>query len=189
MKNTPKRAGSDFTAHELTYIALAAALLTICAWIAIPFGDVPITLQTFAVLVIAGLFGTRSGLLALGVYLLMGMVGLPVFSGMTGGLGRLLGPTGGYLIGFFFTIPIVSEMAARFGRKPFPLALSMALGLLACYCFGTIWFAGVYMGSLDMAGIGTALVKCVVPFLLPDGVKLTMAMWIVRRLSFLCDLT
>lgn len=174
---------NKLTAHDLTKIALAAALLTICSWIAIPIGDVPITLQTFAVFVTAGLMGTKSGLMALTVYLLMGMVGLPVFSGMTGGPGRLIGPTGGYLLGFFFTIPIIGEISRRLGRKPIPLAFSMILGTLACYAFGTVWFAAVYMGSLSVAGIGTALVKCVIPYVIPDVVKIGLAVWMVRRVS------
>ena len=189
MKHCENHTDRKLTAYELTHIALAVALLTVCAWIAFPVGDIPVTLQTFAVFVIAGLLGAKQGLMALTVYVLMGAVGLPVFSGMTGGLGRLIGPTGGYLIGFFFTFPIIGKLIGRFGRKPLPLAISMAVGMIACYGFGTIWFAGVYMGSLDMAAIGTALVKCVVPYIIPDGAKLALAVWVARRLSCLSDLT
>lgn len=107
------------------------------------------TLQTFAIFVISGLMGTRPSLIALTVYLLMGTVGLPVFSGMTGGLGQLLGPTGRYLVEFMFTTLIIGKITLHFGRRPLTLALSMVLGMTAYYAFGTIWFTAVYMGSLD----------------------------------------
>ena len=105
------------TTHELTYISLAVTLITVCAWIAIPFGDIPVTLQTFAIFVVTSLLGIRQSLLALLVYLLMGLVGLPVFSGMTGGLGRIIGPTGGYLIGFVFIILIEGTITHRLGKR------------------------------------------------------------------------
>ena len=183
MKRTNTKTARKLTAYELTYVALAAALLSICAWISIPAGDIPVTLQTFAVFVIAGLLGTKLSLLAITVYLLMGAVGLPVFSGMMGGLGRLAGPTGGYLIGFIFTALIVGSITRHFGKKPFTLALSMISGMAVCYAFGTIWYVLISMGSLHLAGIGAALAKCVVPYLIPDGVKITAAVWVVRKLA------
>ena len=183
MKNTHAKAGRRLTAYELTYIALAAALLTICAWISIPTGDIPVTLQTLAVYVLSGLLGTKLSLLAIIVYLLMGAVGLPIFSGMMGGLSRLAGPTGGYLIGFIFTALIVGNITSLFGKKPFTLALSMILGMAVCYAFGTVSYVLISMGSLHLTGIGTVLAKCVVPYLIPDGVKITVAVWAVRRLS------
>ena len=178
-----KKNNSILTAHELTYIALAVAFLTVCSWLAIPAGDIPITLQTFAVFVISALLGGNASLMALFVYILMGLIGLPVFSGMTGGPGRILGPTGGYLIGFLFTILIVGAFSRRFNRQPLILAISMALGMVACYSFGTVWFAAVYMGSLNAVSLGTALLKCVVPYIIPDAVKITVATWMVRHLS------
>ena len=84
---------------SMIYIALMAVIITICSWISIP-GPVPFTLQTFAVFTALLLLGTRDGLISITVYLLLGAVGVPVFSGFSGGIGHLLGPTGGYLIGF-----------------------------------------------------------------------------------------
>ena len=84
---------------SMIYIALMAVIITICSWISIP-GPVPFTLQTFAVFTALLLLGTRDGLISIVVYLLLGAVGVPVFSGFSGGIGHLLGPTGGYLIGF-----------------------------------------------------------------------------------------
>ena len=93
---------SFLTVRELCATALGAALMTICAWISIP-AQVPFTLQTFAVFFVTALLGLKCGTLSVIVYLLLGAVGLPVFAGFKGGLGSLMGVTGGYLLGFVFS--------------------------------------------------------------------------------------
>ncbi|MBR6474866.1 MAG: biotin transporter BioY, partial [Lachnospiraceae bacterium] len=90
-----------YTTLDLIYMAIGAALIAACSWITIPF-MVPFTLQTFAVFTIVGLLGGRKGFLSILVYILLGAVGLPVFSGFKGGIGVLAGTTGGYIIGFLF---------------------------------------------------------------------------------------
>lgn len=177
-----KQRHTFLTTRELTQVALSAAFLTVCAWIAIPLGEIPITLQTFAIFVIVGLQGTKCGVITLTVYLLMGMVGLPVFAGMTGGLGHIIGPTGGYLLGFFLTILIIGTTIKRFGRKPAVLGISAILGMMVCYAFGTIWFCVVYAGGINSAGIAAALIKCVVPYIFPDAIKLAATLWLLPRL-------
>ena len=174
---------THFTARDLTLIALIAALFTVCSWISIPTGDVPITLQSFAIFVFCGLFDTKICLTAFYLYLLMGLMGLPVFSGMTGGIGRILGPTGGYLIGFIFAILTIGLITRRFGRCPLVLMISMILGMALCYLFGTLWFVIIYMGGSNAVSLGAALVKCVFPYLLPDGMKLSVALLVIRRLA------
>ena len=178
-----KQKHSFFTTKELTQVALGVAFLSVCAWIAIPLGEVPITLQTFAIFIIAGLFNIKCGIIALTVYLLMGMVGLPVFAGMTGGLGHIIGPTGGYLVGFFITVLITGIMIKHFGRKPTILGISAILGMILCYTFGTIWFCVVYAGGISSAGVAAALIKCIIPYLIPDVLKLFFAIWTVKRLA------
>ena len=89
---------TKLTTRDMVYTAMFACLMTICAWISIP-GQVPFTLQTMGVFLAVGLLGGKRGTLAILVYVLMGAVGLPVFSGYQGGLARLAGPTGGYLAG------------------------------------------------------------------------------------------
>ena len=167
--------------RELACIAMGAALIAACSWIAIP-AAIPFTLQTFAVCLVTALFGLRTGLWTVAVYLLLGAVGAPVFSGFKGGLAALLGTTGGYLIGFLFTALIVGLAVDRFGRKLAVLAVSMALGILACYAFGTIWFVLVYTRESGAIGVGTALVWCVLPYLLPDAVKIALAALLTGRL-------
>ena len=90
-----------FRVVDLTYMAVCAALIAICAWITVP-AAVPFTLQTFAIFFVLSLLGGKRGTIAILVYILLGAVGLPVFSGFNGGLGALLGTTGGYIFGFLF---------------------------------------------------------------------------------------
>lgn len=80
--------------------------------------------------------------------------------------------TGGYLLGFVFTILIIGAVTRRFSQWPPALSLSMVLGMAVCYAFGTVWFSAVYMGSLNSVTLGTALMKCVVPYVIPDCVKI-----------------
>lgn len=87
-------------ALDLAYIALMAALIALCAWISVPLGPVPFTMQTFGIFAALGLLGGRRGTLAFLIYLLLGIVGLPVFSGFSAGAGVLFGATGGYLLGY-----------------------------------------------------------------------------------------
>ena len=89
--------------RDLTLIALFAALIAICAWLTVPMPDVPFTMQTFGVFAALLLLGGKRGTLSILLYLLLGAAGLPVFSGFRGGIGSLLGTTGGYLVGFFFS--------------------------------------------------------------------------------------
>lgn len=166
--------------RDLAYTALGAVLLAVCAWITVP-APVPFTMQTFALFCVLELLGGRRGTLAVLVYLLLGAVGLPVFSGFRGGLGALLGPTGGYLLGFVLT-GLVYWLFGRFSRKSAARVLSLALGLVLCYAFGTAWFTAVYARSGGAVSLAAALGWCVLPFLLPDAAKLALALFLSRRL-------
>ena len=101
--------------RKMTHVALCAVLIAVCSWITIP-AAVPFTLQTFAVFTACALLGGKSGLCAVGLYMLLGAVGLPVFSGFGAGMGALLGPTGGYILGFAFTALSMWGVEARFGQ-------------------------------------------------------------------------
>lgn len=172
--------------RDLCLIAMGAALIAVCSWLSVP-ATVPFTLQTFAVCLVTAVFGLRRGLWTVGIYLLLGLVGLPVFSGFKGGVGALLGATGGYLLGFLFTALIVGLAVRRFGRRPAPMILSMTLGVLVCYAFGTGWFMLVYARSSGPVGILTALSWCVFPYLLPDGIKIALAALLAGRLAPLLE--
>ena len=167
--------------RNLTYTALMAVLIVLCSWITVP-APVPFTLQTFGVFCAVGLLGGELGAAAVAVYLLMGIAGLPVFSGFSSGVGQLLGPTGGYLVGFLFSALVYGLVTRLFGEKLPAMIAAMILGLLVCYAFGTAWFVYVYSRRVAAIGLAQALGMCVLPFLIPDGVKLGCAVLLVRRL-------
>ena len=169
------------TTEELSYAAMGIALTTVCSWLSVPL-TVPFTLQTFAVCLIAALLGIRIGLLSVGSYILLGFLGVPVFSGFRGGFAVLLGTTGGYIIGFLFTALIVGFAAEHFGRKLPVLVISMVSGILVCYAFGTAWFMTVYVKNSGTIGLMTALGWCVFPYLLPDAAKVALAAFLTLRL-------
>ncbi len=166
---------------DMAYIALMAVLMAVCSWISVPM-EIPFTMQTFAIFCALGLLGGRRGTIAVLVYILMGAVGLPVFSGFGGGLGRLLGVTGGYIIGFLFTALIYWLTTTLFGVRLWSMIAGLVLGTLACYAFGTAWYVLMYAADSGAVGVGAALMKCVVPFILPDAVKLTLALLLVKIL-------
>lgn len=169
--------------RDLTQIAVFAVILGICAWISVPT-TVPFTMQTFGVFLALGVLGGRKGTLSICVYLLLGIVGIPVFSAGTSGLGVLLGPTGGYMIAWIFSGLIMWAAEKFTGRKTWTLALSMLLGLLACYALGTLWFMFVYSRETGPISLWTALTLCVIPFILPDLIKIALALTVRKRLRY-----
>lgn len=167
---------------DMTSIALCVVLIAISAWIAIP-AAVPFTLQTMGVFTVLGILGGRRGTIAILVYMVMGTIGIPVFSNFTGGIGVLFGSTGGYIIGFLFAALIMWGMEKLFGTGKIVLAISMLLGLLACYVIGTIWFMAVYAQTTGPVGVWTVLGWCVFPFVIPDLIKIAVAMFLKKRLK------
>ena len=166
--------------RDLTQIAFFALLLICSSQISIPMA-VPFTLQTFGIFFILTLAGGKKGTLAILVYLLLGSFGLPVFAGFRGGLASLMGPTGGYLLGFL-AMGLIYCVAEHFlDKKHLPIAL--ILGLVTDYCLGTLWF----MFSLSQSGSPTtfwsALSLCVIPFIIPDAIKLYLGMLLGKRLE------
>ena len=169
------------SARELSLAAIGIALIAVCSWISVPM-MIPFTLQTFAVCLISALLGLKLSLWTVAGYILLGAVGIPVFSGFRGGPGALLGATGGYIVGFFFTALAVGLAVKKFGFKLPVLLISMALGILLCYAFGTAWFMGVYARGTGPVSLGTALSWCVVPYLIPDAAKIALASLLALRL-------
>lgn len=174
-----KKTNSKIT--DMVYIGLSAAIIAVCSWISIPL-TVPITLQTMGVVLISGLFGAKRGTLSTLLYILIGAIGVPVFSGFKSGFGVLLGSTGGYIIGFIFTALIVGIVSDK-TNKLWALILSMVVGILVCYAFGTAWFAVVYTKTNEPASLATILGWCVIPFLIPDAVKIALAAVLTNRLK------
>ncbi len=160
-----------FAVRDLAYTALMAVVIAVCAWLQIPFGQIPFTMQTFGVLLAVGLLGGKLGTLSVVVYLLLGAFGVPVFSNFSGGIAKLAGPTGGYLVGFIFAALVYWGVTKLFGDGPVPSIAGMILGNAVCYAFGTVWFVIVSSKYSFMV----ALSLCVVPYVIPDLCKIALA--------------
>ncbi len=166
---------------DLALIAMFVSVIAICSWISIP-AAVPFSLQTLGVFLAVGVLGGKRGTLAVLTYLLLGFSGAPVFSGFSGGIGHLFHNTGGYLIGFLMAVLAMWEVEKLFGRKGWVLAGSMVLGLCICYVFGTVWFMVVYSGQTGAVPIETALTWCVLPYVIPDFIKIALALILSKRI-------
>lgn len=172
---------------DMIYISVFTAMIAVCSQIYIPT-TIPFTLQTMAVFITGGILGCKRGTLSIIVYLLLGIIGVPVFAEFSSGLGVLFGMTGGYIIGFIFTSLIVGFMCDKLGKKLWVLVVSMILGLAVCYAFGTVWFMIVYTRTVEPIDIIGALSLCVFPYLLFDLAKIAVATVVVNRLDKLIKL-
>lgn len=169
--------------RSLCITALFTTMLTIGAWIIIPITMPPYTMQSFVIYCALWLLKPYQSFSAIALYLLMGAIGLPVFAGFQGGFGILMGPTSGYLFGF-----LVMPLFMLWNRHPSTAGnmIRAALGTLTCYAFGTLWYMLGYAG-FSLEGLTAAAVQCVIPFILPDAIKLALAAVVSKRLSPLID--
>jgi biotin transport system substrate-specific component len=167
---------------RMVYAALMAALTAAGAYIAIPIGPVPIVLQNLFIMLAGLLLGGRWGLISVGVYLLAGAVGLPVFAGGTGGAGKFVGPTGGYLLGFAAAAFLVGVISERGNGRVSMDVLAMVAGTLVIYVFGVSWLKVV----TGMSG-SKAVAVGMLPFLIGDVLKIAAAIPIARALRPMID--
>ncbi len=177
-ENTTKPKKSRFGIRSMALCALFAAVTAVLSQIAIPIGPVPISLATLAVFLSGGLLGARDGTISQLIYVLLGIVGVPVFAGFSGGLSRIAGPTGGYIIGYIFMALVIGLIVPHCGNKLRYIIPVFVLGLLICYAFGTVWYI-----VLTHTGIGAAMMTCVVPFLPGDAVKIVLSAVLTVKLS------
>ena len=164
-----------WTPRTMAVPALFAALTAVCAQITIPIGAVPVSLSLLPVLLCALLLTPGRAVLAMTVYLLMGLAGAPVFSNFTGGPAKLFGVTGGYILGYLPCVFLISFLVRKCREHWLIQILIMALGVIVCYAFGTVWFMVLRHTSL-MESLGL----CVFPFLPFDAVKIYLA-WLLAR--------
>lgn len=179
----PEKTASRLRTRDLTLIALFTVLMAVCAWISVPVPApfVQFTMQTFAIFAALLTLGGKRGTYAVTAYLLLGAVGAPVFSNFRGGLSVLLGATGGYILGFFFTALLYWLMTAKLGES-LPVRLTAGvLGMATYYAFGTAWYLALYARMGKPMGVLTALGYCVFPFIVPDLIKLALAVLLSRR--------
>ncbi len=171
---------------DIVYIAMFAMIIAVCSWISIPT-VIPFTLQTFGVFLTVSLLGGKRGTASVAIYLLLGLIGVPVFANFKSGIGTLLGATGGYIIGFIFTAIVMWAFERICIKRAWFLPVAMAIGLLVCYAFGTAWFMIVYAKTSGTMGIWSALTLCVFPYLLPDAAKIALATLLTKRLRKVID--
>ncbi len=163
----------------LTLSGLFAALTAVLSQIAFNIGPIPINLAVLSVFLAGGILGAKYGALSQLVYVLLGLIGAPVFANLTGGAGIVFGKTGGYIIGYIvaaFIVGLVSKTTTL--PKAIILPLSMLAGLLACYTLGTAWF--MYVTKIDLY---KSLTYCVFPFLIGDSLKIAVATLLTIRLK------
>lgn len=165
---------------SLVLCALFAALTAVCSQIALtlPITQVPFNLATLAVFLAGGLLGASAGFVSLLVYVLMGAIGIPVFAQFSGGFQILIGPTGGYIVGFVVGAWVTGLVAERFAKRGFFVyVLAMVCGLIACYALGTVWY--MFLTKINLT---VALMSCVIPFLPVDALKIILAAFLCTRL-------
>jgi len=159
------------------YASLFAALTAVGAFIAIPIGPVPIVLQNFFVFLTGLLLGPRWALSSVGVYLAAGALGLPVFAGGTGGIGRFVGPTGGYLIGYLPAVWVIGTIAETGRYRPFLNLIGLGCGALIVYLFGVPWLK-ILTGMSWTKTLSVGML----PFLIGDALKIAAAVPIAKTL-------
>ena len=168
--------------RDIVYMSVFTAMISICSWISIP-ASIPFTLQTMGVFTTVGLLGGKRGTLTVLTYILLGAIGIPVFAGLTGGVSVLLGTTGGYIMGFLLSALLMWGIETIMGRNQIVLAFSMIAGLIVCYVFGTAWFMLIYTQHSGVIGLSTVLGLCVIPFIIPDLIKIGVALFLTNRLK------
>lgn len=164
--------------RKLTLTALFAALTAVCSQIQIPLPMIPLNLALFSVHLCGVLLGAKYGAVSMAVYALLGLIGVPVFTGMGAGPAVLFGKTGGYIVGYVLAAAVGGLWRERFGYSFWRLCAGMALGTIACYALGTLWF--MFIAHLDLI---TSLSYCVFPFLPGDAIKIALAAGLALRLA------
>lgn len=169
-----------FTTKNIILCAIFAALTAILSQISIPlpFTPVPINLAMISVFIAGGLLETKISAISQLVYVIIGAIGVPVYANFTGGLGILVGPTGGYIVGYIITTIIIGVIVKRLGNSIYSYTVAMVVGILGCYFVGTVWFM-----HITQNGLIEALLMCVVPFLIGDILKIILSAFLVKRLK------
>ena len=169
MSNNTKQ---SFTTHDIAYIAAGVAIIAVASWVYIPVGPVPFTLQTMAIAFVGLALSPKRALCTVVFYIVLGAVGMPVFSGMQGGIGVLFGPTGGYIWGFVLGMALCGFVRARQTTTDLSVkmqAVCCAILLIVTHTLGVVWLAYVSnITVLQACAIGS------IPFLVPDVIKVVL---------------
>ena len=175
----PKTQKPLLTQKQITLAGLMTAVFCLLGPLSlnIPISPVPISLGMLALYFVTSVLGMKLGTFSVLAYILLGLAGLPVFTGFTGGAGKLLGPTGGYIIGYIFMALICGFFVDKWGNRLIMEILGMVLGTAVCYLFGTVWLA--YLASYTFY---QALAAGVLPYIPLDAVKLAIALLVGRQI-------
>lgn len=178
MDNTTIKAGTPLNVKQLSLVGLMTAIICVLGPFAlyIPISPVPISLGTLAIYFVVTVLGLKLGTLSVVIYILLGMTGIPIFTGYIGGPGRLFGPTGGYIIGYIFLALIYGFTIEKWKGKFFPSILGMLLSTAALYLFGSLWLAFQAKYTLSQA-----FMAGVIPYIPGDVIKLILAFWLGRQ--------
>lgn len=155
---------------DIAIISVAAAMICVVSPVSIPIGDIPISLATFIIYLIAAIIGPKKGTISVLVYILVGIIGVPVFSNYRAGISVIVGVTGGYIVGYIPLALLTGIFIYKCKGKIWMYPIGMILGTIVCYFIGTIW----YMFNTHNNLMGSLLV-CVVPFLLFDLIKIVLS--------------
>ena len=170
------------TTKDICFSALAAALICVCSWIAIPIGGVPVTLQSLAVFSTAALLGVKRSFFAIVAYLLLGFIGVPVFAGFTGGFAKLLSPTGGYLLAFLLITPCIALCFYKKTPSFWRVAAVFGVATLVLHILGMLWLVFLVKNT-SVSGWWSAWAVCVLPCLLPDICKIFAGAFLAVKLQ------
>lgn len=170
---------------NIVRIPLMTVIIILCAWIAIPF-PIPFTMQTLGIYCALLLLGGKAGTLSIVLYILMGAAGLPVFSGFSAGIGHLLSPAGGYIWGFLLCAVALTLTEKFTHNKDFLKILTLSLGTLLCYTAGALWFT---FSAQSLHSLWQVLTLCVLPFIIPDFLKIIFALLLCKKVRPLIDKT
>lgn len=190
MTQENSKKSSSLSILDIAMIPLFSAIIALCAWITVPIPGIPFTMQVFGVFAALAVLGAKKGSISIAVYILLGAVGVPVFSGFNGGIGVLLGATGGYIVGFMISAGVYSLLTQiiRNDSKT-AMFLKMACSHVFCYIFGSVWYLVFYTKNTGHIGFFSVLMACVIPYIIPDIVKIALAVFlgseVKKRVKFL----
>ena len=172
--------------RPMALCALFCAIIMVCAFISIPVFAVPITLQLFGIYIALYLLGGRLATVSVALYVVLGAIGLPVFSGFSGGLGRLFDATGGFIFGFLVICITFWLVTTMIKDKRVAKITATAISIASFYLIGSIWYSIVYLGGISHLGV--AFITVVLPFVIPDLIKIILAYIISERDLFKSNL-
>ncbi|MBQ8781260.1 MAG: biotin transporter BioY [Oscillospiraceae bacterium] len=167
---------------NMILISLFSVLIIISAWIKLP-GPVPFTLQTFGIFCTFGIIGGRMGFYSVLIYILLGLIGMPVFSGFNAGAGVVFGATGGFLAGFLIAAGAYGFTIKLLGNSFAAKIAGMVLGQVVCYLSGTAWYMLVYLHETGRENWFVSVKYCVLPFIAVDILKIILAAVVSEKVN------